>query len=346
MIDKEFQAVPAHDRLQKAGNIAEQQMAHYLKRAFGYDDSVHVFNNLRFEQNGEVAQIDHLIFHRAGFILVESKSVTSAVRINQRDEWARLWNDKWQGMASPLLQAQRQADLLRAFLQAHKLELRNKFLFGLKQSGFSGFLMDVVVAISDNGMIEYEGQLPDVKKADQIPEHIKSIIKTHNRAASLVGGSHNGKVGVDLKPEEVERICKFLLEHHKEKPVMQEKEAAAASAISTIPQEPQHEKLPEKVQQEKPVENTASAPVKQPTDKQQFHCSKCHSSNLQIQFGKSYYFKCLDCSGNTAIHLTCKQCGHPARTRKQGKEFFAECQNGHSERYFVNPSRLRNIQMA
>ncbi|MFD1732160.1 nuclease-related domain-containing protein [Deinococcus malanensis] len=71
-----------------------------MRRAYGSDPDVHVFHNLRFERGQEAAQIDHLVLHRSGAIIVESKSVTSAVRINEREEWARQWNGRWAGMPS------------------------------------------------------------------------------------------------------------------------------------------------------------------------------------------------------------------------------------------------------
>ena len=163
MIVKTHDAQPTQDKFQRAGDEAEKQMAHYLKRAFGDAPDVHVFHNLRFKHGSEVAQIDHLIFHRAGMIIVESKSVTSAVRINEREEWTRQWNGDWKGMPSPILQARRQADLLRNFLQAHKEELRGKVLLGLKQATFAAFMIDVLVAISDQGVVQHQGALPDRK---------------------------------------------------------------------------------------------------------------------------------------------------------------------------------------
>ena len=61
-------------------------MAFYLKWAFADDPGVHVFHNLRLEVGSDAAQIDHLILHRGGAVIIESKSVTSSVRINERDE--------------------------------------------------------------------------------------------------------------------------------------------------------------------------------------------------------------------------------------------------------------------
>ena len=86
MIAKELDPFTSTDKRQLAGRKAEEQMAFYLKRAFEHDDRVRVFNGLRFEREGDAAQIDHLVFHRWGMILVESKSVTGTVRVNEHGE--------------------------------------------------------------------------------------------------------------------------------------------------------------------------------------------------------------------------------------------------------------------
>ena len=64
-------------------------MAHYLQRAFAADVDIHVLHDLRLEdaeQPGDdgspgACQIDHLVVHRWGMFIVESKSVTEEVRI-------------------------------------------------------------------------------------------------------------------------------------------------------------------------------------------------------------------------------------------------------------------------
>jgi len=50
------------------GEAAEKQMAFYLNRQFGDARDVFVFNDLRIERNGEVAQMDHLIVHQPKYI--------------------------------------------------------------------------------------------------------------------------------------------------------------------------------------------------------------------------------------------------------------------------------------
>lgn len=328
MIVKEFNPAPTTDRFQHAGNEAEKQMAHYLRRAFGDNPNVHIFNNLRLEHGQEVVQIDHLLFHRAGFIIVESKSVTSSVRINERQEWSRQWNGHWNGMPSPVLQARRQADLLREILQAHKTQLRNKILFGLKQGGFMAFIMDVVVAISDQGVIQHKGELPEVKKADQVPEHLKTLMAAHLRAASLLNSeTRKDEMGFNLTPEEFTRISAFLRNRHRDK---------TAQPVQVIPPAPTL--TPSAAPQEYPqIQADVSKPV-QASAVPAHQCSKCRSSRLEVKFGHSYYFHCLDCEANTAIKLICPTCNGPARTRKSGKQFYCDCAKcGTSHLFFTNP---------
>lgn len=346
MIVKEHEAASTNDRLRRAGNEAEKQMAFYLRRAFGSDPDVFVFNNLRLEHEGEVGQIDHLILHKGGMVIVESKSVTSAVRINDREEWTRQWNGRWQGMASPVLQARRQADVLRDVLQAHREQLLNKMMFG-QQRGFRAFVIDVLVAISDSGVIEAKGDRPEVRKADQVPEQIKALMREHASLANPLSLRFDRRAmqeGFNLAPDKLTRTVTFLRNHHVEavapaEAVSSTEEAALAPQVQESRQEAIH--LKPAPSQAEPVQARLAALqatlAKPAPAGRVFKCSKCQRPHLQIQFGKSYYFKCLDCGGNTAIHLTCSQCGSPARTRKSGKEFYAECQNGHSELYFVNP---------
>jgi hypothetical protein len=320
MIAKEYHPLPTTDRFQKAGDDAERQMAHYLKRAFGDDPDVQVFNNLRLEHDGEVAQIDHLVFHRAGLIVIESKSVTSAVRINEREEWARQWNGQWRGMASPILQARRQGDLLRALLQAHKEELRNKILLGLKQGGFKAFMIDVVVGISDSGVVESRGALPDVKKADQVPDRVKELIADHQQLARPFSRDKRAEQwGFNISPEEVVRVSAFLRAKHRERPI-----TPAPVAPEPIPAAPPTPAPP--------------APNTIPATTSRTECGKCQSQDLEIRFGHSYYFKCRSCEANTSIKLSCPKCGAVGRLRKSGPQFYAECPScKFSALYFTNP---------
>src|SRR5437016_6107819 len=122
MICKERNPVehPEHDRLSEAGGEAEKQMAYYLRRAFGHHPEVRIFHDLRYvDQRDEAVQIDHLLLHPHCIIVIESKSVTSEVRVNKHKEWTRVWHGRESGMPSLVLQSQRQADRLREILNSY-----------------------------------------------------------------------------------------------------------------------------------------------------------------------------------------------------------------------------------
>ncbi len=52
MILKELDPLEATDPLAKAGRRAEEQMAHYLRRAFGDAPDLQLFHDLRLERDG------------------------------------------------------------------------------------------------------------------------------------------------------------------------------------------------------------------------------------------------------------------------------------------------------
>jgi len=166
------------DRLIAAGNKAEEQMAFYLKRAFSTEPNVYVFHDLRLAADNadDFAQIDHLVLFSRGMVVIESKSVTSKVKINELGEWSRYWDGRWSGFPSPSLQAKRQTEFLNNLLFNNRDKIRRKLL-GAMQLSFGMFPMDILVAISDNGTIDREGNHPEVMKADQVTERIKEIIK-------------------------------------------------------------------------------------------------------------------------------------------------------------------------
>jgi len=310
MIVKERIADEHHDTglMASAGARAEAQMAHYLKRAFGDDPLVRVFHDLRLPDVGEAAQIDHLVLYRGGLVLIESKSVTSKVRINRENEFSRLWNGHWQGMPSPVQQLKRQSDFLQALLRSHKSELRRKVLFGLLQQGFGNVPFDHLVAISDTGLIDRQpgsSQLP-VMKADQIVDEIRRHMAYHDVSFLTFGTrKESGDAPwVRFEPDEMERITAFLLSRHTpcREPV------AAEPSIALIAAPP-------------------SAPLPRPQAAQSPpSCRYCHVTDVAVHYGRNYYLVCTACRQNTPIDLTCGRCDEKARIRKEGLTFHKECQ--------------------
>lgn len=317
-----------------AGAQAERDMAFYLRRAFGdHRPDVFVINDLRVLLDEKVAQIDHLVIHRHGMVLIESKSVSGEIRIDARKQFVRVTRDgRSQGMPSPVLQASRQADLLRRLLQAHREELRERKLLGVVQGGFAHCPMEVRVAISDGGIIRGAEHVPQVMKADAITAEIEKRIAAHVRGSSLLNplallASANSDDGdYRFTDDELDRVCRFLLARHSPRveaaPTSQiePRGAAARPAPSPQPSIPYRPAPP------------ALAPVVCPT---------CSSSDLSILHGRyGYYFKCVACGGNTRIDALIDTRVEPdadgtprhGRIRKSGCDFFLICERTGRER--------------
>lgn len=404
MIVKERDPVAPSGRWEWAGAKAEQQMAFYLRRRFGERRDVHVFNDLRVVREGETAQIDHLVLHKHGLIVIESKSVTGEVHINEHLEFVRVNGNRRQGMPSPIQQALRQGQLLRKLLNDNRESLRGRKLLGLLQGGFSYCPAQVLVAISDQGIIHRpKREVPELHKADQVPDEVDAIVTRHRNGAKALLNPDGDWGMYSMDPVEIERVIAFLLAQHV--PAAGDKvddRGAGLGSASDTPGEgavrdetptqavterrsrrskrrgrPRDERSashPRRLDQDDLVERARSSRgVDEPAARGEvphvtpsvvvaperghpssdpassgitaraslptYLCTHCHSSNLEIRFGYSYYHRCGDCGGNTPIRNHCGTCGASAKTVKRGREFYAVCSAcDRSDLFFINPS--------
>ncbi len=342
MILKERDTNRGEDAFQKAGTAAEAQMAFYLRRTFADKQHFFVINDLRIQHDGDAAQIDHLIVHSYGMVIVESKSVTDKLSINAHGEWVRWYNGQSTGMASPILQARRQGAFLRAYLNRHCEQLRDHIkLFGLVmgQGRFGAMPLDVLVSISDQGIIERPAHLslPEVRKADQICLAIVEIMDRYHKANRLLSLDFQNS-GYILADDELQRITRFLVSSHAPRATRPEQTnlPTVHSAPLTDPAAPRRTPLIVKAAQPAVLPVAPVAPTVADTAAA---CSKCSSHHLRIEYGKyGYYFKCSDCEGNQGIQSLCPGCKTKHRIRKEGLRFWAECsQCNSSEPFWTNP---------
>ncbi len=357
MIVKELERIEATDPLSQAGFRAESQLAFYLKRDFKDDPLFLIFNNLRFEKAGDACQIDHLVLHRYGMIIIESKSVTTRVEVNELGEWKRWFNNAWQGMPSPILQAQRQGKFIKDYLEANVETLLNKKFFG-NQAHFAKMPIDILVAISDSGIINRpkNDKLNNVCKADQIPDKVREIVSEYRKIDGLLSFSLKSAYLFDM--DEVPRVSDFLLANHNPSKV----KASLTNVNSTRVNSPSAN-LPvvENPSISKPIATAKPAALLKkiipvtPNDHQKSDishkpvvktvkptstntCSHCQSQNLSITYVHSYFFKCNDCDKNTAIKNICPVCGDRAKLRKSSLQFFSECEKcSNSQLFHTNP---------
>jgi hypothetical protein len=322
MIVKDLDPCVSGDRFEKAGRAAEEQMAFYLRRALKDDPKIRIFNGFRFVRDGEVAQIDHLVLHNYGGIIVESKSVATEVRVGQDGAWTRVYNGVEQGMKSPVIQARMQGDLLRKLLEDHAAELLNKLL-GI-QTHFKAMPIDVLVAISDRGVLKRrEGAAPEAMKADQIPDRILDIIANYRKGASMFSLSF--KVSYSLNDSEVERISAFVVAHHtpwqresQDGPAQDGSQARAVgiTASATRLLEPESAASTETHGELQTAPSNLAEVPKSVSDRQEAtgpRCAKCHSSNLKLEYRYNFFLRCGDCQAATPLVLLCGRCGTDRR---------------------------------
>ena len=225
----------------RAGQEAERQMAFYLGRKFGGDNDVLVLNDIRLEDDAQVGacQIDHLVTHKHGVFIVESKSVSQSVEVRPDgsggEMWERVHNRSRTGMQSPIAQAQRQAEFVRAYLNKQRESLSAKViaiarplarLMGRSQfRGYQDMPVHIIVAISDAGrFVPKNGWktptcdfAPVVCKADMVCEKIVAELDRHRKGASpLQGGPKNGQYGLwHMDHAELLRVAEYLRLMHK-----------------------------------------------------------------------------------------------------------------------------------
>lgn len=310
-----------------AGDRAERQMAFYLRRAFHARADVFVLNDIRLAQGDDAAQMDHVVCHAGGLIVIESKSVTSAVGVNERHEWRRKWNNRWKGMASPVKQAERQAAFLRNHLQDRRESLRDKKMFGLRGGTFADVDIRILVAVSDEGIITRDTPhlAPEVFKADLVDTEVERLINEQRKAS-----------GSQLSSGELRRVVDHLYDA----------DATQSRTTVRVPPplastEPEPTTVPEPTPEPEPTPNPTPEPAAPRTAGSRpalAVCRHCASADVHILGGRfGYYWKCRACDGNTpADKITAD--GTEGRIRKQGDHFYLVAPSGEETLYHVNTS--------
>jgi len=313
---------------QASGDRQEKDVAFYLRRAFKDDPNILVLNDYRFTHNGEAAQIDHLIVHRAGFIVIESKSIYGEVKVNAQGEWSRSYKGQWSGMPSPIRQAELQMELLRDFLSDNVEAFLGKLL-GL-QTQVRHREWAVLCTVSSSCILHRKGMPAALSKQVVKSEFIADEVQKLGGYSPF--GLLKGRAYFSL--EELNRIGEFLLQHYQPRteakpsnektikepaPVQDEVSASAQLSASHEPA------LSVSEVQEVPAAYSTEAPI----DMIGLACKKCGSEQgLTALYGQyGYYVKCGQCGTNTSMKTACPECSSTkTRVRKRGDEYWLQCE--------------------
>ena len=311
MILKEKEGPAGQDERTKAGHQQEKDVAFYLRRQFGDDESILVINDLRIQHNGEHAQIDHFVVHPFGFVIIESKSIHGEVNVNRQGEWSRSYRGEWFGMPSPVRQAELQEDLVKDLLRQNVEKFLGKML-GV-QMKVGGRDWQTICAVSSSAIL-HRDDMPraiadKVVKSEFVAKKIRELVGSW--AESWV------KAKPRFSQKEIEDIGQFLLERH-------QPQTAQASA-------PRESTSPQVKPRQKP-EPRNDKPTAQPdkTDKTALACKQCgETANLTGQYGKyGYYVRCGTCGTNTSMKTPCPACqSRKVRVTKSGPTYTSNCQD-------------------
>jgi hypothetical protein len=303
-------------RFMRAGIKGEQESAYFIDFENAASKNRVVLHDLRFEINGRVAQIDHLMINRLLDVYVfETKHFNTGIKITEDGEFLR-WNDykkTFEGMPSPLEQNERHIAVLKDVFEQIDMPTR----LGLRLAP----TFHTLVLIAPNARIDRPKKFDTsrVIKAD----HLNKTLRKDIDESGILGAFSMAKM---VASETIEDIGRQLLLRHSPIKI----DYSAKFGLNAV----------QKTVAEAPV---VSPPIKlQPKQEvsgnKSMKCRACGSEKLTVQYGKyGYFFKCASCDGNTPIKLSCGVDGHKERLRKEGNKFFRECSDCKtSSLFFLN----------
>lgn len=303
-------------RIVRAGIKGEHDAAYLIDFDFKNLDFYAVIHDLRLEVGGRVAQIDHLVISRClDCFVLETKYLRGGMKITEDGEFLR-WNDykkTFEGMASPLAQNDRHIAVLREAFRFIDMPTR----LGLRlQPTFHSYVL-----VSPEARIDRPEKF-DTSRIIKADVFKKTVLDKYDKESFLGSVSSMAKV---ISAQTLEQLARQVVTLHK--PIRMNVTAKFGA--------------PEPVKAGRasgPLPSRTPEPVSQPEGDAP-SCKECKGAKGSIQYGKfGYYFKCDACSANTSAKVNCGKPGHKARIRKDGQNFFRECEDCKSSSlYFTNP---------
>lgn len=194
---QELQNSPVLDQKQKGwlreelvrlreGVRGEKESAFFLDQYFKGGENHVLLHDLRISFEGDVAQIDHLIFNRGiGAYLIETKNYSGNVIINEHGEFTIDYGDERFGVPSPLEQSQRHARILQRLLD--RLEIKSRTGGPLECYHLVMFHPKAVITRPKNA----EFDASNVIKADQFPSWHHQFVEKEFGVVKLLQAAAN-----------------------------------------------------------------------------------------------------------------------------------------------------------
>ncbi|MAM83411.1 MAG: hypothetical protein CL472_01875 [Acidobacteria bacterium] len=157
-----------------SGVRGETDASYYLDQEFRHRDDVVVIHDLRIEEEGDIAQIDHIVINRRRqAIVLETKALKAEISCNEEGEWEAVYGSQRYSIASPLEQCKRHAAVLRRWLARRKTALRE--------------VIPVVLAAPTTriGRRASDPDDPEVVKSDLFPRWFEKTSKANSNIITI-----------------------------------------------------------------------------------------------------------------------------------------------------------------
>ena len=286
------------------GYRSEKENAYYLDFEFNDSKNVIVLHDLRLKYRGYTAQIDHMLITRFDITLLESKSFTGKLTIKNDGSLHVQYPKFFKTFPNPIEQNERHKKIVEKLINAYFDLPSNIKLLG-------GFEFQTKVLINPNTTLVNK-KLPDgFARAD-------SYIAQRSKEIDKIGAFEAIKlVSKAMSIEKAKELARFLTSHHQPLEFDYTKKYRVNNPNASY------------------VKEETSHYGEEPTI--EHYCPKCKSKNLEVKYGHSYYFKCLDCGNNIPIKHTCKTPQCKPKTQKRKNEFFKVCSHCATEElFFIN----------
>lgn len=169
----------------KTGIATEKEAAYEIDFYFGQSENRIVLHDLRFEINGRVAQIDHLVMNRLFDVYVlETKTFSSGLSINEMGEFSTYLDGRKIGIPSPIQQNERHITVLRDVFNS--IDLPTRLGITIQPSFHSVVLVSPKAVINrpKSGKVD----LNNILKLDQFHSWYKQKLESGPEKASDLAG--------------------------------------------------------------------------------------------------------------------------------------------------------------
>lgn len=198
----------ARSEKERRGFENEKQTAYLIDFELRDSKNYAVLHDLRFEYNGRIAQIDHLIIGQNFIFVIESKFFGGNLEIGN-DQWIVNYGHKKFAISSPVKQNERHIMVLQDIINRENIFPKGKII---------PTIMNIVL-ISNKTIVK--GERPkELVKADSFRDKMKSSIASWIFKNPLALFSLKSEIPV----QELPKVCRKLLIFHKpieREPVMQ-----------------------------------------------------------------------------------------------------------------------------